>query len=90
VSLSDRGYRGHHALRRARGDEVEFVTMTWFDSLDSLRGFAGEDHETPISVGVTARKPGDLEASPESEDHAARTRRGPDARRSSHYPLAGG
>jgi antibiotic biosynthesis monooxygenase (ABM) superfamily enzyme len=42
------GYRGHHVLRRDAGDEVEFVTMTWFDSLDTVRGFAGDDYETPV------------------------------------------
>jgi antibiotic biosynthesis monooxygenase (ABM) superfamily enzyme len=42
------GYRGHHVLRRDDGDEVEFVTMTWFDSLDTVRGFAGDDYETAV------------------------------------------
>jgi heme-degrading monooxygenase HmoA len=42
------GYRGHHVLRRPAGDEVEFVTMTWFDSLDAVRSFAGDDYETPV------------------------------------------
>jgi heme-degrading monooxygenase HmoA len=42
------GYRGHHVLRRAEGDEVEFVTMTWFDSLDAVRAFAGDEYETPV------------------------------------------
>jgi heme-degrading monooxygenase HmoA len=42
------GYRGHHVLRRADGEEVEFVTMTWFDSLDAVRAFAGDDYETPV------------------------------------------
>jgi heme-degrading monooxygenase HmoA len=44
----DAGYRGHHVLRRDDGDEVEFVTMTWFESLESVRSFAGEDYETPV------------------------------------------
>jgi heme-degrading monooxygenase HmoA len=42
------GYRGHHVLRRTDGDEVEFVTMTWFDSLDAVRSFAGDEYETPV------------------------------------------
>ena len=42
------GYRGHHVLRRPDGDEVEFVTLTWFDSLDAVRAFAGDDYETPV------------------------------------------
>jgi antibiotic biosynthesis monooxygenase (ABM) superfamily enzyme len=42
------GYRGHHVLRRPDGDEVEFVTLTWFDSLDAVRAFAGDEYETPV------------------------------------------
>ncbi|MEZ4588099.1 MAG: hypothetical protein R2909_17110 [Gemmatimonadales bacterium] len=40
------GYRGIQLLRRVVGDEVEFVTVMRFDSLDAVRAFAGEDHET--------------------------------------------
>ena len=32
-------------LRRDQGDEVEFVTLTHFDSLDAIRAFAGDDLE---------------------------------------------
>ena len=39
------GYRGVHLIRRAHPDEVEFITMMWFDSLDSVRTFMGEDYE---------------------------------------------
>jgi len=42
------GYRGHPVLRRPAGDEVEFVTLTWFDSLDAVRAFAGDEYETPV------------------------------------------
>ena len=42
------GYRGIHLLRRDRGEEVEFVTVMWFDSLDDVRRFAGEDHEAAV------------------------------------------
>ncbi len=42
------GYRGHHVLRRADGEEVEFVTLTWFDSLDAVRSFAGDEYELPV------------------------------------------
>jgi heme-degrading monooxygenase HmoA len=27
-------------------DEVEFMTVMWFDSLDAVKRFAGEDYET--------------------------------------------
>ena len=42
------GYRGIHLLRRDLADEVEFVTMMWFDSLDAVRAFAGEDYEVAV------------------------------------------
>ncbi len=40
-----RGYRGIQLLRRNLGDMVEFITIMWFDSLDAVREFAGEDYE---------------------------------------------
>jgi heme-degrading monooxygenase HmoA len=46
--LGARGYRGFHLLRTNRGDEVEFVTMVWFDSLDAVRSFAGANYELPV------------------------------------------
>jgi len=42
------GYRGIHLFRRSLGDEVEFVTIMWFDSLEAVRTFAGEDHEVAV------------------------------------------
>ncbi len=51
VGIGDRqipGYRGIHLLRRDVGDEVEFVTVMWFDSLDAVRVFAGEDYEVAV------------------------------------------
>ena len=39
------GYQGAHLGRRAHDEEVEFITMMWFDSLDSVRSFMGEDYE---------------------------------------------
>jgi heme-degrading monooxygenase HmoA len=49
-----KGYRGIELLRRPLGDEVEFVTVMWFDSLEAVKAFAGEDHETAY-VPVKAR-----------------------------------
>ncbi len=43
-----RGYRGIHLLRRDVSDGVEFVTVMWFDSPDSVRAFAGEDFEAAV------------------------------------------
>lgn len=42
------GYRGIHLLRRSLGDEVEFITIMWFDSIEAVRAFAGEDHEVAV------------------------------------------
>jgi antibiotic biosynthesis monooxygenase (ABM) superfamily enzyme len=39
------GYRGIDLLRRTVGDEVEFVTIMRFDSLDAVKAFAGDDYE---------------------------------------------
>jgi len=39
------GYRGIELLRRNAGNEVEFITMMRFDSLQSVKDFQGEDYE---------------------------------------------
>lgn len=39
------GYRGAHLLRREVEDSVEFLTICWFDSLEAVREFAGDDYE---------------------------------------------
>lgn len=49
-----KGYGGAHLFRREKGDEVEFATLLWFDSLDAVRGFAGEDYERSV-VPAAAR-----------------------------------
>jgi len=43
-----RGYRGIHLLRRNVGDAVEFITIMWFDSIDAVREFSGEDYEKAV------------------------------------------
>jgi hypothetical protein len=42
------GYGGAHLLRRELEDEVEFVTILWFDSMDALIKFAGQDYSTAV------------------------------------------
>ena len=42
------GFRGIHLLRRDAGPEVEFVTIMWFDSLEAVRAFAGDDYEVAV------------------------------------------
>lgn len=36
---------GVHLLRRDLADAVEFITICYFDSLDEVKQFAGEDYE---------------------------------------------
>ena len=43
-----RGFNGIQFLRREVGQEIEFVTIMLFDSLDSIREFAGEDYEIAV------------------------------------------
>jgi len=43
-----RGFKGIQLLRREIGEEVEFVTIMLFDSLDAVREFAGEDYEVAV------------------------------------------
>jgi antibiotic biosynthesis monooxygenase (ABM) superfamily enzyme len=49
------GFRGGYVLRRRDGSETEFVVITLFDSLDDVRGFAGDDLEAPVIEPEAAR-----------------------------------
>lgn len=42
------GFLGIDLLRRNLGEAVEFVTVMWFDSLEAVRAFAGEDYERAV------------------------------------------
>jgi heme-degrading monooxygenase HmoA len=42
------GFRGARLLRRDDGQEVMFTSVTFFTSIDAVRGFAGEDYEQAI------------------------------------------
>lgn len=42
------GYRGAYLLRKDSGEEVAFVTLTLFESLQAVRAFAGEDYEVAV------------------------------------------
>ena len=57
--LKEEIFLGIQLLRRDLGQEVEFVTVMTFDSLDAVREFAGEDYEaaviTPKAKEVLAR-----------------------------------
>ncbi len=38
------GFRHIDLMKRALGDEIEFQTLMWFDSLDAIKAFVGEDY----------------------------------------------
>jgi antibiotic biosynthesis monooxygenase (ABM) superfamily enzyme len=38
------GFRHIDLMKRDLGDEVEFQTLMWFDSLDAIKAFMGEDY----------------------------------------------
>ena len=42
------GYRGGYILRQEGSDEVEFVVMNLFESLEAVRAFAGPDYSVPV------------------------------------------
>jgi heme-degrading monooxygenase HmoA len=47
--LSQRkGFRGSHLLRRAVGNEIEFITIILWDSLDDVRAIAAHDYERAV------------------------------------------
>ena len=45
-----KGFKGAHLLRRdvKDKDEVEFVTLTIFESIEAVKRFAGEDYEVAV------------------------------------------
>ena len=40
------GYKGIQLLKRDLGNEFEFITIMWFDKIDDVKQFMGEDYET--------------------------------------------
>jgi heme-degrading monooxygenase HmoA len=49
------GFQGAYLLRRDRNTSTEFVAVTLFESLDAVRGFAGDVYEK-ANVSQPARK----------------------------------
>jgi hypothetical protein len=53
------GFRHIDLMKRVVGDEVEFQTLMWFDSLEAITAFVGEDvtvsHVPPAARAVLAR-----------------------------------
>jgi len=52
------GFRSIDLIRRERDHNVEFMTLMWFDSLDAVKAFMGEDydvaHVPPAAQAVLA------------------------------------
>ena len=48
------GYRGAQLLERADGDHVELIVMTWWQSLDDVRRFAGPNVERAVVADEAA------------------------------------
>jgi heme-degrading monooxygenase HmoA len=48
------GFREIQLFRRDAGGEVEFITVMWFDSIEAVREFAGDDYEVAV-VPAAAR-----------------------------------
>jgi hypothetical protein len=53
------GFRHIDLMKRNCGDEIEFQTLMWFDSVDSIKAFVGEDysvsHVPPNARAVLSR-----------------------------------
>ena len=49
------GLKGIQLLRQEKSIEVEFTTIIWFEDLDAVKKFVGEDYETAY-VPDKARK----------------------------------
>ena len=43
-----KGYRGAELFIREDGDEMEFVTLLRFESMDAVKEFAGSDETKPV------------------------------------------
>ena len=43
-----KGYRGAELFMHEDGDEIEFVTLLRFDSMDAVKEFAGVDEGKPV------------------------------------------
>ena len=51
VGIQDRhipGFKEIQLFRRDLEQEVEFITVMWFDNLDAVRLFAGEDYALAV------------------------------------------
>jgi len=49
------GFKGVYLLRKDGQPEVEFVTLTLWESLEAVRAFAGEDYEKAVVLPEARR-----------------------------------
>ena len=53
------GFKKIELFRRPLADEVEFITVMWFSSIEAVKAFVGEDHEVshvpPAARAVLSR-----------------------------------
>jgi len=42
------GFRRIELFRRPDNDEVEFLTVMWFDDMDAVKAFAGPQHDAAV------------------------------------------
>jgi len=50
-----KGYRSAELFIREDGDEVQFVTLLRFDSMDAIKEFAGADESKPVIFSKAER-----------------------------------
>ena len=55
INRNINGFIDINLLRRNLDKEVEFITIMWFDSIESVKEFAGKDYETAV-VPTSAQK----------------------------------
>jgi hypothetical protein len=49
------GYRGAYLYRRTDGDLIEFMTTMFFDSIEAVKAFAGEEFDIAVVPSAARR-----------------------------------
>jgi heme-degrading monooxygenase HmoA len=49
------GFEGAYLLRRQDGEEVEFIAITHFESIEAVRSFAGADYSVAVIADEAKR-----------------------------------
>ena len=42
------GYKKFQLLRKEDKDEISFITIMWFENIEQIKAFAGEDYEKAV------------------------------------------